>query len=124
MATVKDSQTVQALAPARSLVGAVVAIGLCIFVELFVLATRGRIGEIVTDFELELPPISVVAIGWILPILLAVLILVAIAKEFIPAPPQVVNRINGVIALIGLGCFAIYLFGTVMPLFSLVVGLS
>ena len=124
MATVKDSPTVPSLAPSRSLLGAVIGIGLCIFVELFVLATRGRIGAIVADFELDLSLVTVVAIGWVLPTLLAALILVAIIKEFIPALRQRLHGSNGVIVLIGLGCFAFYIAGIFMPLFSLINALG
>lgn len=124
MATVKDDPATKPMAHSRSLLLAVIAIGLCVTVELFVLSTRSNFGNIATDFEIELPVISTVALSWVLPTFLAAVILIAVIKEFIPALRQVADGCNGIILLIGLAGLAIYVAGVFMPLFSIITGLS
>jgi hypothetical protein len=100
------------------------AVGLCVLVELGMLVTRGHFQNIFLDFDTELPVISTVALGWVLPTLLATVILAAISKEYIPAMRQCANGCNCVVVLIGVACMAIYVAGIAVPALALWNGLS
>ena len=52
MASVKDHPATKPISQPRSWVLATIGIGLCVAVESFVLVTRGRFGEIITEFEM------------------------------------------------------------------------
>jgi len=124
MATVHDMPTTHPLDRKRSLAVAVIAIGLCLVCESFMLATRGRLLEIAADFELELPFISMFAVSWVLPILLAAVTLLAVMIEFIPVRPHVADLCNAIIFVVALLVLSVYVVGIFSPLMSLMIGLS
>lgn len=111
-------------APRRSALLATLAIGSCAFVELCVLATRGRFERMFTEFELELPSLTVYALGWALPTLLAIVLTAAIAKELVPAFHRVADAVNMVALLMAIGCLLFYLAGMFVPLLKLIQALS
>jgi len=119
-----DKQQSKSDKPSRSPFFAAVAIGLCVLVELLLLATRGRFEMLFTEFELDLSSVTQLAIGWILPTLLATVILMAIIKEFVLSHRQMRDRLNWIVLLAGASCLAVYLAGICGPMLTLVQALS
>jgi len=103
---------------------AVISIGLCILVEGAILASRQRFSRFVDEFEIDVAVVTRFAIGPIFPALLAIVILAAIFKEFVPGLRPALDLCNLAILLIGAFCFAIYVVGVFAPLMSLLESLS
>jgi hypothetical protein len=107
-----------------STVLALIAIGLCALVELVVLATRHRFERIYRDFGLDLSSISGFAVGPALPLLLAIIIVTAAAKEFVPDLRRVANAWNVAVLLSAVVLFVLYVVGVFSAVESLIGDLS
>jgi predicted neutral ceramidase superfamily lipid hydrolase len=103
---------------------AVVSIGLCVLVEAAILVSRLRFSRLIEEFEMKVSVVTQFAISPFLPLLLAIIILAAVVKEFIPAVRPTLDKCNLVILLIGASCLAIYASGVFVPLMSLIDSLS
>jgi hypothetical protein len=99
-------------------------VGLSIVTEVLVVATRARFCELIADFELPLSLVTSLALGPALPILLAAIVVVTVANEFIPHSSFISNAWNGSVVCLALACLALYLAGVFAPLMTLVRGLS
>lgn len=124
MATVKNSADLPKVAPARPVWPALAAVGICLFVELVVVTTRGRVSLIFEDFEVATPVLTNLALSWLFPAVLAILIAVGILKELMPIGRTALNAGNAAIALLGIACFGFYVIATLMPTVSLINALS
>lgn len=124
MATVKDSPSIELSAAPPRWALPMIAIGVCVIVELFVLTTRNRFAEMFEEFELELPLISTAATGLMLPAVLAFVILLAMVKELIPKPRSISVGLDSAVLLFGTVFLTLYVLGIFVPLFKLVSGLS
>ena len=94
-----------------SIVLAVIAIGLCVLVEGAIVISRFRFSSLIDEFELTVSGVTRFAIGPFFPVLLAIVILAAVIKEFVPVIRPAFDKCNLVILLIGLSCLAIYVIG-------------
>jgi hypothetical protein len=107
-----------------SIVLAVTSIGLCLLVEVATLASRPWLSRAIDDFGMNVSAVTRFAVGPLFPMFLAIVILVAICKEFVPIRQSACDKSNFVLLVIGVACLAIYLVGVVVPLFSLINALS
>jgi len=108
----------------RSLLLAAVAIVLASCVALGVAVTRSRFVELFTEFEVDLPSLTLIVLNPAFPIGLAVLVALTIIKELIPSLGPIANVWNGGLILLTLVALALYLFGVFAPLMSLIEALS
>jgi hypothetical protein len=124
--TEKPTRTMLDVQPrsVASIALAVVSIGLCVLAEGAILVSRLRFSRLIDEFEMNVSVITRFAIGPVLPALLAIVILVAIGKEFVPGTRPALDACNLVILLVGAVCLAIYVVGVFAPLMSLIDSLS
>ena len=92
--------------PLASVLLAVCAMGFCAAVLGWILNTRGRFVQVFADFELLLPAITHLAIGPVLPAVLAVLTVAGIAKEAIRPLGTARDWLNVVILFLAAVCLS------------------
>ncbi len=107
-----------------SVVLAALAIGLCIVTEGTIITSRHRFSRIIEEFELDVSVVTQFAIGPILPLVLAVIIVAAIIKEFVPALQPCLDRCNLAVLLLGVISLGTYIVGVFAPLLSVIESLS
>jgi hypothetical protein len=103
---------------------AVVAIGLASLVAAIVAASRGRFRELIAEFDIPLSMLTSFAVGPVLPVFLATIVVITVAKEFMPLRGSVVNLWNGCAICLAAAGLAIYLAGVFAPLLTLIKSLS
>ena len=108
----------------RSILLAVVSIGLAILVEGIIVGTRGRFAELISDLDIRLSPVTPFALGPVLPILLATAVALTVAKELNPRFRSIADAWNGSVVCLALACLALYLIGVFAPLMTLIKSLS
>ena len=107
-----------------SIVLAVVSVGLCVLVEGAILVSRHVLSRAIDDFQVSVSVITRAALSPLFPMLLAIVVVAGICKEFVPGSRSASDKCNLVILLIGLSCLAIYVVGIFVPLMSLIGSLS
>ena len=123
----EKAATTASATPARSvasIVLAVTSIGLCLLVEVATLASRSWLSRAIDDFDMNVSAVTRFAVGPLFPMFLAIVILAAICKEFVPIRQPTRDKANLVFLVIGVACLATCLVGVVVPLFSLINALS
>ena len=124
MATANDHPVEHRVSRLQSRTLAVGAIGTCLAVALFMLATRGRFQGMFDDFELDLPVVSQLVLTWSLSAFLGSVTVLAIIKELLPVNRLVRDAGNTIVLLIALSCLAVYVLGIALPMMALIQGLS
>ncbi|MBS0264243.1 MAG: hypothetical protein JSS02_20060 [Planctomycetes bacterium] len=102
----------------------VLACGIGVGVLLIIVGSRGRITELLANFEASLSVVSAFALGFILPTAVLLLFAMTLAVEFMAENPAVKNRWNAVAIGLGLTLFVIYVLGAGLPLLKLLEALS
>jgi uncharacterized BrkB/YihY/UPF0761 family membrane protein len=110
--------------PRRPALLAVVAIGLGVLVLALIVATRGRFQQLIAEFEIALPFVTLVALSPLLPAILAVIVAVTVAKECWPRRRSLADVWNGSVLCLALFSAAVYVVGIFSPLMKLIEGLS
>jgi uncharacterized membrane protein len=108
----------------RSMLLAVVAIGLAICVATVIVATRSRFHQMYAEFEIPVSPVTSFALGPVFPIVLAVIVTVTVAKEWIPQFGSIANVWNGSVVCLALASLAVYVVGVFAPLMTMIESLS
>ena len=88
------------------------------------LLSRTSVLDALTDFDMRLPAISVVALNPAFPVAIGLLLVLTIAKAFIARSPRVSMVANTIALATGLLLLVVYLLGVIIPFFLLVDGLS
>lgn len=107
-----------------SVVLAVLAIGVCVVAEVAIVASRHRFTRFIEEFELAVSLVTQFALGPVLPILLANVIVAAIVKELAPVSHLLRDRCNLFILVLGAGSIGTYVIGIFAPLVNLIDSLS
>lgn len=107
-----------------SILLAAFAIGFCIVAEGAIVSSRHRFSRFIEEFEMDVSVVTQFAIGPILPLVLAVIIVAAIIKELVPAFRLWLDRCNLAILLLGVVSLGTYIAGVFAPLLSLIESLS
>jgi hypothetical protein len=108
----------------RSILLAVVAIGLAIFDTTVIVATRSRFHQLFAEFEIPESPVTSLALGPVFPIVLAVIVTVTVAKEWIPQFGSIANVWNRSVVCLALTSLVVYVLGVFAPLMKLIESLS
>lgn len=108
----------------RSLLLAAVAILLASCVTLGIAVTRGRFVELFTEFEIDVPSVTLIVLSPAFPIGLTALIALTIIKELIPSLGPIANAWNVGLVLLTLVVMVAYVISIFDPLMSMIEALS
>ncbi len=103
---------------------AVCAIGFCVSATSVIFASSSRFSQMIEEFEVDVSVVTWFAVGPVLPVLFAIVVLAVVVKEFVPGLGAVRDWCNGFVLLFGACALATYLIGIFAPLMSLLDGLT
>ncbi len=103
---------------------AVCAIGFCVSATSVIFASSSRFSQMIEEFEVDVSVVTWFAVGPVLPVLFAIVVLAVVVKEFVPGLGAVRDWCNCFVLLFGASALATYLIGIFAPLMSLLEGLT
>jgi hypothetical protein len=123
--TVETPATTTMIAPQRrSLLRFAVACATGLLVLSLIGVSRGRLVQLLTEFNIRLSPMTHLALGVVLPISLVVILVATTAIELLSVRQAVKDAWNAAAIGLALACLTAYAIGVSLPLMQIIERLS
>lgn len=110
--------------PRRSILLAIVAIGLMTFATVVIVMSRGAFQRMFADFEIPPSALTSALLSPVFALALVVLTVLTIAKEFVPRANSIANVWNAIVTVVAMVSLLMFMIAIYSPLAQLIESLS